>query len=105
MNPMKVAVMGGGNGSHTIAADLAFFHQLFERLTHAVGIFWGKGVIVELIQVDHIGIEASQGCLARLPDIFGFGAASGDLTAFFVEDICKFRGNDDFMTATRQRLG
>jgi opine dehydrogenase len=23
MNPMKVAVMGGGNGSHTIAADLA----------------------------------------------------------------------------------
>lgn len=23
MHPMKIAVMGGGNGSHTIAADLA----------------------------------------------------------------------------------
>ena len=22
MNPLKIAVMGGGNGSHTIAADL-----------------------------------------------------------------------------------
>ena len=24
MNQMKVAVLGGGNGSHTIAADLSF---------------------------------------------------------------------------------
>ena len=85
-----------------VEANLAFFDQFFQRLAHRSGLIGRITVVVELVEVNVVGIQAAQRVLTGAPDALRRGVCPDDLAGLFVKDGVEFGGDDHLGSATRQ---
>ena len=87
----------GKIGAPAIGADLAFADQFFQGVSHGFGFINRKTVIVELIQVNVIGIESAQRFFAGFANACRGCIGTEQFTRLLIEHGVEFRRDHDFL--------